>query len=47
MRVNLLFSYYYLLYRENRRKMELTDLLLLEYLPMEGLTLYYYLVILL
>jgi hypothetical protein len=36
MRTNLLFSHYYLLYRENRRKMELTDLSLLDYPAVEG-----------
>jgi len=45
--VDLLFSYYYLLYGENRRKMELADLLLLDYPPIEGLTPCYYLVSLL
>jgi hypothetical protein len=47
MRVNLLFGHYYLLCRENRRKMELTDLSLLEYPPAEGPTPCYCLVTLL
>ena len=47
MRVDLLFGYYYLLYGENRQKIELIDLLLLNYPPIEGLTLYRYLVSLL
>jgi hypothetical protein len=37
-RVNLLFGHYYLLRGENRRKMELTDLSMFNYLPSEGLT---------
>ena len=47
MRVDLLFSYYYLLYKENKRKIELMDLSLLEYPPTEGLTPCHYLVTLL
>ncbi|PNP73226.1 hypothetical protein FNYG_13437 [Fusarium nygamai] len=39
-RVNLLFSHYYLLQGENRRKIELTDLSLLNYLSSEGPTPY-------
>jgi hypothetical protein len=37
-RVDLLFGYYYLLRGENRRKMELADLSLLDYPPSEGPT---------
>ena len=37
-RVDLLFSHYYLLRGENRRKMELADLSLLDYPPSEGPT---------
>jgi hypothetical protein len=39
MHIDLLFGHYYLLHRENQRKMELADLSLLKYLPTEGLTL--------
>ena len=37
-RANLLFSHYYLLRGENRRKMEIADLSLLDYPPSEGPT---------
>jgi hypothetical protein len=37
-RVDLLFGHYYLLRGENRRKMELADLSLLDYPPVEGPT---------
>jgi hypothetical protein len=40
MRVDLLFSYYYLLREENRYKIELADLSLLDYPPSKGPTLY-------
>jgi hypothetical protein len=46
-RVDLLFGHYYLLYGENRRKMELADLSLLDYPPIEGPTPCRYLVSLL
>ena len=46
-RVDLLFGHYYLLRGENRRKMELADLSLLEYPPAEGPTPCYCLVTLL
>ena len=39
-RVDLLFGHYYLLRGENRRKMELADLSLLDYPPSKGPTLY-------
>jgi hypothetical protein len=37
-RVDLLFGHYYLLYKENWRKMELVDLSLLNYPPSKGPT---------
>jgi hypothetical protein len=47
MHTNLLFGHYYLLYRENRRKIELTDLFLLDYPAIEGPTMCGYLISLL
>jgi hypothetical protein len=38
--MDLLFGHYYLLRGENRRKLELADLSLLDYPPSEGPTLY-------